>query len=111
MSLDHDFLLLDREADGEWELTKFVRDPRALHLHDDLVRYMGDSLAWLPTFNPARREPHSGLCMWGSTIVDENGALVAERVFLAWADLFAVGPTILALTGNFSWEAEAASAP
>jgi hypothetical protein len=106
MSLDHDFLLLDRETDGEWVLTRFVHDPRALRLHDDLVRYMADTLAWVPTFNPARREPHKGLCMWGPTIIDADGAPIAERVFRAWADLLVLGPPVLALTGNFSWVAE-----
>jgi hypothetical protein len=111
MSLDHDFLLLDRETDGEWELGRFIHDPRSVHLHDDLIRYMADALAWVPTFNPARREPHKGLCMWGPTIIEAEGAPVAERVFRAWADLFDLGPPVLALTGNFSWVVEGDAPP
>src|SRR5262249_17099501 len=84
ISLNHDFLLLDRETDGEWELTQFIHDTRAIHLHDDLVRYMGDTLAWVPTYNPVRQERHHGLCMWGSTIIDVTGAGAAEQVFRAW---------------------------
>jgi hypothetical protein len=103
--LQHDFLLLDRDTDGEWELGQFHHDPRAVHLHDDLVRYMGDTLARVPTVNPARREPHRGLCMWGPTLIEAEGAAVAERVFGLWAELFAVGPPVLALTGSCSWPA------
>lgn len=106
MGLDHDFLLRDREIDGEYLSPGYIRDPRAIHLHDDLVRYMEDTLAWIPTFNPARREPHRGLCMWGPTVIEAEGAAVAERVFRTWADLFAVGPPTLALTGGFSWAAD-----
>jgi hypothetical protein len=106
MSLDHDFLLLDRETDGEWEVGRFLHAPRSVQLHDDLVRYMADTLAWVPTFNPARREPHKGLCMWGPTTIEAEGAAIAGRVFRAWADLFALGPPVLVLTGNFSWVAE-----
>ena len=65
MGLNHDFLLLNRDRDGEWELRRFIHDPRSIHLHDDFVRYIQDTLAWIPTTNPARREPHRGLCMWG----------------------------------------------
>lgn len=105
MGLQHDFLLLDRDTDGEWEPGRFHHDPRAVHLHDDLVRYIGDTLAWVPTVNPARREPHHGLCMWGPTLIEAEGAAVAERVFGLWAELFEVGPPVLSLTGSYSWPA------
>jgi|JI10StandDraft_1071094.scaffolds.fasta_scaffold45866_6 hypothetical protein len=48
MSLNHDFLQVDRERDGDSDLSRFINDPRSLHLHDDLVRYMSDTLAWIP---------------------------------------------------------------
>jgi hypothetical protein len=105
VGLNHDFLLLDRERDGEWELMRFIHDPRAVHLHDDLVRYIQDTLAWIPTINPARGEPHRGLCMWGPTLIEVEGAVIAGRVFGGWAELFAIGPPVLALTGGFSWAA------
>jgi len=103
MGLNHKFLLVDREIDGEWELTRFVHDPRWTLMHDDLVRYMLDTLAWIPTFNPSRRERMSGLCMWGPTIIDEQGAAIAARVFQSWADLFAAGPSAPILTGGYTW--------
>lgn len=101
MSLDHDFLLLNRDTDGEWELLRFIHDQRAIHLHDDFVRYIADTLAWVPTVNPARGEPQKGLCMWGVTIIESDGAAIAERVFGAWAELLAIGPSLLSLTGGF----------
>jgi hypothetical protein len=67
---------------------------------------MGDTLAWVPTFNPARREQLRGLCLWGPTLIDATGAGVAEHIFRAWGELFAAGPPILTLTGNFTWAAE-----
>ena len=102
LGLNHDFLLLDRVRDGEWEQLRFIHDPRAIHLHDDFVRYMEDTLAWIPTTNPARGEPHRGLCMWGPTLIEAEGASVAERVFGGWAELLAAGPPRLGLTGGFS---------
>jgi hypothetical protein len=111
VGLNHDFLLLDRDRDGEWELLRFINDPRAIHLHDDFVRYMQDTLAWIPTTNPARGEPHRGLCMWGPTLIEAEGAGVAERVFRGWAELLAAGPPRLVFTGGFSWTAEKDAPP
>jgi hypothetical protein len=95
MSFDHDFLLLDQDVDGQTEFVRFAGDPRGVRLHDDLIQYMVDTLAWIPTTNPSRRHAHRGLCLCGVTIIDTAGAAVAERVFPAWADLFAAGPPIL----------------
>lgn len=106
MDVSHDFLLLDRARDGEWELLRFIHDPRAIHLRDDFVRYMQDTLAWIPTTNPARGEPHHGLCMWGPTLIEAEGAGVAELVFGGWAQLLAAGPPRVVLTGGFSWDAK-----
>jgi hypothetical protein len=102
----HDFLLLDRESDGKWELTRFIHDPRAIHLPDDLVRYMKDTLAWIPTTNPAMGESQYGLCMWGPTLIESPGAAIALHVFRSWADLLRVGPQKLVLTGPVAWSTE-----
>jgi len=110
VGLNHDFLLLDRDRDGEWEELRFIHDPRAIHLHDDFVRYMQDTLAWIPTTNPGQG-PHHGLCMWGPTLIEAEGAGVAERVFGGWAELLAAGPPRLVLTGGFSWAAEGDAPP
>jgi hypothetical protein len=103
MSLNHDFVLLDRAIDGEWELTRFIHDPRAIHLHDNFVRYMLDTLKWIPAYNPSTKTDCLGLNMWGPTLIEHDGAIVAERVFRAWAGLFANGPSMLELTGAYCW--------
>lgn len=103
MSLDHDFVLLDRVLDGEWALNRFVHHPRAIHLHDNLVRYMLDTLNWIPTHNPATNDPCSGLNLWGPTLIERNGAVVGEKVFRAWSRLLESGPSTLELTGSYLW--------
>lgn len=103
MSLNHDFILLDRTVDGEWELTRFIHDARAIHVHDDLIRYIFDTLKWIPTHNPGTNRPCYGLNMWGPTLIEQNGAAAGERVFRAWARLFEIGPSTLELTGGYTW--------
>jgi hypothetical protein len=106
MSLDHDFLLLDCIIDRDVDLSQFVNDSRALKLHDDVVRYMTDTLVWIPCFNPSRWEKCDGLNMWGVTLIREDGASIAQSIFRSWANLFASGPEVLNLQGNFDLEKE-----
>ena len=103
MSLNHDFLLVDRALDGEWEPMRFVNDPRAIQMPDDLVWYMFDTLKWIPTHNPSTKTACRGLNMVGPTLIEQDGAGIAKRVFQAWADLFSNGPHTLELTGAYSW--------
>jgi len=100
--LFRDFLLLSLAEHPITSYGKFVNDPRAVRLHDDLLGYLWDSLVWLPSYNPAKREPTTGLCRWGPTLIRAEGAVTARRVFTAWADLFDAGPPVLRLTGDWT---------
>ena len=66
MSLDHRFILVKAAEYKPEEYFHFVGAPEGSRLHDDLVRYVGDSLQWIPTVNPARRnECGYGLNLYG----------------------------------------------
>ena len=88
--LNHDFFLLSRAEHPFTDYTRFINDPSAVLLHDDLVSYMVDTLEWIPSFNPTRGEPWNGLCRWGPTVIHTAGATQAARIFSAWANLFGV---------------------
>jgi hypothetical protein len=100
--LYHDFLLLSSADDPITSYEKFVNNPGAILLHDDLIGYMWDSLLWVPSYNPAKGEPSVGLFRWGPTVIRTDGATTACRVFTAWADLFSAGPRSVRLTGNWT---------
>ena len=102
MSLDHDFLLVATAEHSPAEYSLFVNDPKATHLHDDILRYMDDSLRWIPTLNPAKRERRHGLNFWGPTAILADGAPTAARVFRGWAELLRIGPPELLLTGPWT---------
>lgn len=68
----------------------------------DLIRYMNDTLNWIPAYNPATSQPCSGLNMWGVTLIEQDGAATGESVFRAWARLLQNGPAIIQLTGAYS---------
>jgi hypothetical protein len=69
------------------------------------LRYLADTLAWVPTSNPAKQnEPGYGLNWWGPTIIDQQGGLLFAQIIATWAQLFSYGPAMLKLRGLFSWQ-------
>lgn len=101
MSLNHEFFVVESRAEA-WGLTRRHLGSAAT-LHDDLVRYMLDSLAWIPSLNPSKRQLMFGLNVWGRTVITTDGAAVAGSIFRAWAQLFALSPARLKLQGAFGW--------
>lgn len=102
--LYHDFFLVSRKEHEFSDYMFFINSPDSLKIHDDLIRYMLDSMNWLSTYNPAKSEDHKGLCLYGPTIIRTEGAGIAAKVFRSYADLFSNGPMKLLLTGP--WGAE-----
>src|SRR5262245_36825972 len=104
--LMHDFHLLERSEFEYWDYREFYNHPDAVQIHDDLLRYIGDSLKWIPCHFPETRGKLlecSGLNLIGFTIIKEEGASLAQRVFGLWAELFKHGPEVLQLTGGWTW--------
>ncbi len=86
----HDFLLLSRAEHRFSDYMEFINDPVAIRIEDDLIRYIADTLEWIPTLNPAKNnESHRGLCYYGPTVIHTEGAQVASPIFNGWAELFA----------------------
>lgn len=97
--LNHAFFLVRASERSPAQYRHFLALPGEVELHDDILHYMYDTLQWIPTHNPARDEPHRGLCMYGPTVIHAEGAAIAAAVFSAWGRLFALGPEELDLTG------------
>ena len=97
----HEFQLLAAERRQRSNYMKPMRGPHIVQVHDDLIGYVRDTLNWVPTFNPAKKEGHRGLCRYGVTVIDGEGASKFALVLDAWASLFACGPKDLTLTGDY----------
>ena len=100
--LNHDGFLVSRSAYPYSAYAAFLTDPSGIQLHDDLIWYVNDTLQWIPTFNPARDEPWSGLCHYGPTIISSEGAARAQGIFASWAAVFSNGPATLSLRGHWT---------
>jgi hypothetical protein len=100
--LDHDFLLLSTQDCSYTDYMKWINNPRAIQIPDDVVGYIKDSLNWITCHNPGKRMiKHKGLNWYGPTIIKEDGAIVAHKILGAWATLFSNGPSTLRLTGSY----------
>ncbi len=104
--LHHEFWLLRA---GEWsfhliDTTSFLNaHTTRLIVHDSIIMYINDTLQWIQTSNPARKddEPHYGLNLYGPTIITKEGAESFRHVFETWARMFEKGPATFQLTGDW----------
>ena len=104
--LNHDFFLVSCDLNNYGDFSEFYNHPKAVLLHDDLISYMGDTLKWIPCYFPKSRNKLvacEGLNYDTLTIIKQDGANIARKIFTLWADLFLNSPEDLKLTGNFGW--------
>jgi len=100
--LHHEFLLLSREQYPYAEYMQWINNPKAIHLHDDLMHYLDDSLRWITCYNPAKRMlRHKGLNFYGPTVIKSDGAVVLQRILSGWSEIFSSGPKRINLTGPY----------
>src|SRR5690242_19564593 len=108
MSMLHEFGILSKSdkdyADKRaWRKIDFHELRRLMRpvaeLDDDIINYLSDSLVWIPVFDPFNQGERHGLNQYGITVITKSGAQTAGRIFTAWADLFALSPDELNLTG------------
>lgn len=103
--LMHDFYLMNRSEVDYWGYSKSYNHLQPVSIHDDVMYYLNDSLKWIPCHFPKRSGKLlecNGLNLIGYTIIKDEGAAIAHRVFSSWADLFSHGPSELVLTGLWS---------
>ena len=101
-NLIHDFCLLSQEALEAGNYYDVSASFDKVQLHDDIIQYMLDTLLWIPSLNPAKNERQHGLCLFGLTVLDQQGSALASSTFSTWAQLFSLGPEGLFLKGSYT---------
>ncbi|SES87898.1 hypothetical protein [Paenibacillus sp. NFR01] len=109
MPLIHEFLVVSK--DDDLLLNKIIRDDNGridkkksgldylVEVDDDLIQYFSDTLKWIPN---GLKGAH-GLNYYGLTEIYSFGASKLKSVIQGWYYLFDNAPSILHLTGNYSW--------
>jgi hypothetical protein len=108
MGQDHEFLLVSYDEYEEMGYAGYYPLAEDLSnivsIHDDVIQYMQDTLNWIPSTNPSMNyQSQFGLCNYGITLFDKEGANIIYNLAKAWSDLFLNGPTILKLTGSYGY--------
>lgn len=105
MSMNHSFWLFREGERAHTDYSDLVRRCDApVTLDDEVLRYFFDTLQWIPTFNPAKKEPGNGLNWWGPTVIDQTGGNLFHQICATWAQMLTCGPKHLQLRGAFSWQ-------
>ena len=103
--LNHDFLLLSKKEHPYADYCKWINSPEAILIHDDLIRYLNDTVQWVTCYNPGNRmRKMNGLNPYGPSIIKTEGAVVFEKLLSAWAKIFSCGPGHIQLGTPFVLE-------
>ena len=100
--LNHDFLVIESES---FSLDNYDEYKKCdlVEIHDDLLGYFADSLAWLSTYNPCMEEETAGLCWYGPTIIKFESVSKLETILSGWLQILSEAPDIVSLKGAWSW--------
>jgi hypothetical protein len=91
--LNPDFLLLSSREHAYTDYLRWRNKPRAVKVHDDIMRYIRDTLTCITCYNPATKmAKHKGLNFYGPTVIKSEGAIIAGSIFAAWAILLSNEP-------------------
>ncbi len=101
----HNFWLF-REGERAYEDNEDLwgREDASLRIKDDLLRYLIDSLNWIPILNPLSPDSPEGkgLDLCGVNIINREGGNCLRQICLGWAQILARGPEPLILTNGWT---------
>jgi len=95
--LIHEFVLADKIISY-----KQIKDYYHVSINDDIILYMKDSFAWIPTFWNSFDNKKISLNYYGVTIFRDEGIAVLKSIMSAWKQLFANAPNHFAITGSYT---------
>ncbi|MBW4497909.1 MAG: Coagulation factor 5/8 type-like protein [Oscillatoria princeps RMCB-10] len=99
---NHKFFCLRKGEKRYEKFTEFYRAAPDVEIHDDLIRYINDTLLWVPCthLSGLKKKMSYGLMLYGDTIIKQEGAEIFGHVIESWANLFSKAPSKFELTGG-----------
>jgi hypothetical protein len=100
--LNHEFLIIEN---GSFSLDRYeeLEEIDRVEIHDDLLNYLSDSISWVSTYNPSKKEETSGLCLYGRTIIPPESVGKFESIMSGWLLILSEAPDIVVLKGGWCW--------
>jgi hypothetical protein len=102
MSLNHKFHCLDEGKFVHINYQLYCKKKAQVNIHDDLMRYMNDTLVWVPCIHLSGNHYKQtyGLSLYGVTVLNQDGASMFLHVLSSWANLFSKAPANFELNGG-----------
>lgn len=107
MALIHDFILVKTDHEPPFDLFYLLmlkdeaKRDMVVHIPDDLILYIIDTMKWVCSYNPFNNEKQYGLYYHGLSLLKEDGIRTLNSIAQAWLSLFTVAPDIITLTGPY----------
>ncbi|SHJ73827.1 hypothetical protein SAMN02745163_02468 [Clostridium cavendishii DSM 21758] len=110
MSLEHEFFLIPKDLKLEdcfdWYSENRYTWKDKVGIDDSLIRYINDTLKWIPSLKQGKTSEFYGLDYYGETIINYSGAKKLYQVILAWIDIFSAAPSKFKLASELIWVEE-----
>lgn len=109
MPLTHEFMVsIQTQYLAQKSLTALPSSD-CVSIHDDIIRYIYDSLRWVASCNYGNANQRQyGLCLYGQTVFYPDQITHFKQVMQAWYQLFTNAPSTITLTGDWTWQDDAA---
>ena len=98
--LNHEFLVIEN---GSFSLDRYeeLQEIDRVEIHDDLLNYFSDSISWVSTYNPSKKEGTSGLCLYGRTVIPPESVGKFESIMSGLLLILSEAPDIFELKGSW----------
>jgi hypothetical protein len=99
---NHKFFCLKKGEKRYENFTDFYHAAPDVEIHDDLIRYIDDTLFWVPCthLSGCKQKMTYGLMLYGNTIIKQEGAEIFGHVIESWSHLFSKAPSKFELKGG-----------
>lgn len=99
--MKHSFVCLEEDTVPYSEYLKQIPCKNGVHFRDDFIRYISDTLSWIPSIHLAGSQYRkaNGLYFSGCAIINHEGASMLENVIQSWIKIFSTAPKSFELTG------------
>ncbi len=104
MSLNHEFIIVDRDSNWEKLHSEFYKNKENFEyvsVYDDYIQYFGDYFNFFTLYNPARDEEVQGLCYYGVTRIPFEVLDSVKKMLEHILGIFEFAPDEMNLTGNY----------
>ncbi len=101
--LYHEFFIVNRLLHNENYYIPTIDRGETVSLEDDFILYIYDSVKWVKSYNPSKKEFCMGLCLYGVTQIYGDSLIKFKNIIRVYRDLFEYAPSRIVLRGLYNF--------